>query len=506
MSLENKSSIDKKTIRRITCYAVVFLILIILSYHTQLSAWLVGILELFSPILLGLAFAYVINPVFRFFERKIFFRLRPSALRRALSLLCSYLFFLLVAVLLLLLILPQLIAGIATFVANYQSHVGAAVESINGLFDTINSFFSKLVGKDDFFKHIDSTHFFDWIYRLLDEFLNRLDMDTVTDTASSVVGVVTDVIFATFISIYLLASKEKRYAQIMKLRNAVFSENTNASITTVCTAVDRFFGKFIEGRLIDSCIILLILYVLFQIVGIPYAILVSAFMAIAALIPVIGFVIGAIPSGLIVLLTDADKILPFIIIVFVIAQIDSNIISPKILGNNTGISSLCVIIAICVTGTAFGPVGMLIAVPLFATMLELLETLIHRRLKKKRLPDDVENYYAPDPIIDPMQNVSTGNAKLARRLEKRILRIEKQIAGGTESDLKFEDRMVLKLYHVAKKFRLLLEIPPDLLTQFSAENAETAIRLRAEQDYGSRIVATSPNADNTTTESEDAIK
>ncbi len=505
MSPEKKNFLDKKTIRWITCYAVVFLILIILSYHAPLSAWLNGVLKLFSPILLGLAFAYAINPVFRFFERKLFFRLRPPALRRTLSLLCSYLFFLLLIILLLLLILPQLISGIATFVANYEFHMESAVNGINGVFDAINSFFAKLIGKDDFLKHIDITYFFDWIYRLLDEILNHLDMDTVTDTASSVVGAVTDIIFATFISIYLLASKEKRYAQIMKLRNALFSENTNTVITTVCSTVDRFFGKFIEGRLIDSCIVWLLLCVLFQIFRIPYAMLISAFTAIAALIPVIGFVIGAVPSGLIVLLTDADKILPFIIIVFIIAQIDSNIISPKILGNNTGISALCVIIAICVTGTALRPVGMLIAVPLFATMLELLETFIHRRLKKKRLPDDVENYYAPDPIIDPIHKNTTS----ARRLEKRFLRIEKQIANGLESDLTFHDRFSLAIYRFAQKTHLLSEISPDILTQFSAENAKQAIHLRAVREGVEPIVTASSQTDrnsdeNTnTTESEE---
>ena len=470
----------RKQITFLVGYCVIFFSLLIVAYHTELTQWLGGVYALFRPVLLGLAFAYFANPVFRFYERIAFSRLRPSALRRALSLLCTYLTFFLLFALLLLMILPQLIESITLFVTNYQSHVDSAVANINGIFDAFNTLLGSVTGKSDFFHHIDGSQFFDGLYRLAVEFLDGVDVDTVTGTASMLVSAFTDTIFALFISLYLLSTKEKRYAQIMKLRTALFSHSANITITRLCTTADNLFGKFFEGKFFDTLIVGAILYIFFTLFGIPYAIVLAAFIAIINIIPLIGFLIGSIPAALIVLLTDPEKIIPFLIIVFVMFQIDTNVIAPKILGNNTGISALCVIIAVCVTGRLLGLVGMLLGVPLFATILDFSDLLIHRRLQKKRLPDDVENYYAPDPIINPMKTSQTGTSRMIRRLEKCALHANKQIENGNESELTWLDRCSLFLHKIFSGMRLLPETPSDILTQFAAENASKNIRRSVE--------------------------
>ncbi|MBQ8310081.1 MAG: AI-2E family transporter [Clostridia bacterium] len=480
MPSELKKLHNRSRITFLICYCAIFLILLVISYHIELNRWLGYVFDLFRPVLLGLAVAYVANPVFRFYERILFAHLRPSALRRALSLLCTYLSFFLLFALLLWLILPQLIASITMFVSNYQSYVHSAVNNINGIYDAINSLLGSIVKKDNFFQHIDNSQFFDWLYRLAVEFLDGVGIDAVTTTASTLISAVTDTIFALFISLYLLASKEKRYAQIMKLRTALFSNSTNITITRLCTTADNLFGKFFEGKLVDTLIVGFILYVFFTLFGIPYAIVLAAFIAIINIIPLIGFVIGAIPAALIVLLTDPERMLPFLVIVFIMFQIDTNIITPKILGNNTGVSSLCVLIAICVTSRLFGLLGMLLGVPLFATILDFSDQLIHRRLQKKRMPDDVENYYAPDPIINPMKTLNTGMASMIKRLEKRVLHAKKQIDSGNEAELTSLDRFALLIHRTSRRMKLLPETPADILTQFAAENAEKQIRHDAE--------------------------
>ncbi len=475
---------NNQTQRLITAtvrYAIVFFVLIILAYHAELNAWSMAVLNLFSPVLLGLAFAYILNPAFRFFERRVFSRMYPHSLRRAFSLLCTYLAFLLVIALLLLLIVPQLISAITSFVSNYQAHVDVAVGSINGLLAALNGFFEQTVGKDDFFTPIQESQFFDKLYTILEGYLEMVDLEFVTATAGSFFSGVTDVIFALFISLYFLVSKEKRYAQVMKFRNAVFSDSTNKNITRLCSTIDNLFGKFFEGRVIDSLIVGALLYMFFLIFGVPYAIILATFIALTNIIPYIGFFIGAIPATLIVLFTDYEKLLPFLIISLIIFHFDNNIISPKILGNNTGISSLCVIIAICVMGAMFGFVGMLIGVPLFATVMDFGNSIIRIRLQKKRLPDDVENYYAPDPIINPME-MNGGHAKnLITRLEKRVLHANKLIEDGFESELTRIDRLCLRLHRIARRMHLFTEIPPETLAQFSTDEAKKNIKKNSER-------------------------
>lgn len=475
MSEEGKKIFTKKTVTGIIAYIAIFFTLIVISYYTELSAFFGSIIDLFRPVLIGLLIAYLLNPVFRLFERRIFSRLRPTALRRALSLLAAYLVLFGIVILIIALMLPQLFESIVAFVDNYETHVNDAVSKINGFFAFINDTSDAFFGSGDIFEPINGMQIFDVFYRILSEIVEQTDPELLTATISDAFSFITDIIFALFISLYLLASKEKRYAQVMKLRHAIFSDVTNKRITKLCTTADRSFGKFLEGKLLDSLIVLALTYIVTLIFDIPYAILIATITAIFNIIPIIGFLSSLIPTTILVALSTPEKILTFLLIMFVIYQIDANIISPKILGNNTGISALWVIISICTLGTLWGLVGMLLGVPLFATILELSDTFIHRRLQQKRLPDDVENYYAPDPIMDPVRTFASNNGKLIRQLEKRNLHVQALIEGGHEDQLTRVDRMAVRTYALFKKLRIVKATPPDILTQFAAEEAERQI-------------------------------
>jgi hypothetical protein len=249
----------------------------------------------------------------------------------------------------------------------------------------------------------------------------------------------------------------------------------NQRITKICTTVNNLFSRFVEGRLLDALFVGALTYAATMVFGIPYALLIATFIAVLNIIPIIGFLIGVIPSALIVVLTDSEKLLPFLLIVFIIYQIDVNIISPRILGYNTGVSALCVIISISTMGAIFGIAGMIIAVPLFATVLDLIDAFLHQRLQHKRLPDDVENYYAPDPILDPLHSMKSGTGRLIMLLEKRVLYINSQINRGHADELSKKDRFALSFYRFARRLRLLPDMPTDVLVQFSAEHAEKDI-------------------------------
>ena len=269
----------------------------------------------------------------------------------------------------------------------------------------------------------------------------------------------------------------------MKLRNALFSDKLNQRITKVCTKANNFFGEFVKGRLLDSLIIGLLTYIVASIFQIPYALLIAFSMAIWNIIPTVGFLIGFIPAFALLLLTNANLIIPFTFIMFVIYQIDNNVISPRILGYNTGVGPLCVIIAICTMGTLFGPVGLIIAVPLFATLLDIFDDYIRERLQHKRMPEDTENYFAPDLSMDYLHMSKSQLGRIIVRIEKRALRINNQIACGRESALSKKDRNFLATYQNARKMNLISEVPPEVLTQFSAESMEETVRADSNHQY-----------------------
>ena len=498
MSNEQKGTGNKKIVIGVTVYLILFLAIVLIANLKEINHWLGSVLALLRPVLVGLVIAYLCNPLFRLFERKVFNRLRPQGVRRAVSLTLTYVVALLVVVLIVLLIVPQLIESILSFVGNYNAHVSSAIAQVNKLFEQINSLFEHITGNAELLTYLNEAEIrnnaaelfsnLDKTSEMLMNYLSGMDIKPIQNILSGAISAVTDTIFGIFVSIYLLSTKEKRAAQIMKLRRALFSNAFNERLTKLIGIADRSFGGFLEGKILDSVIIGILIYIVFSIFHIPYALLIATFIAIANIIPMIGFWVGAVPSALILLLSAPAKVIPFLIIVFIVQQIDNNIISPRILGSNTGISPLCVMIAVTTMGTLWGLTGLLLGVPLFATVLELTDEYVTARLQRKGLPSGLANYYANDSIVDPTKNAHTTTDKSVQRFEKEALRLRKM--QENREPLNRKQRLILVIYRMAHKYRILSEMTDETHVRFSAEQAAKDAALEAEQMLTARRQAT----------------
>lgn len=491
---EKKSSLKRRFLFFIILYAVVFLAVLWISNLSQINGWMTGVIRILRPILVGLIVAYICNPFFRLFERRVFFRVQPAKLRRTLSLLFAFLSILLILGLLLLLILPQLIESIATFATHYDTYISSGIAQLNKIIDGINAWAHDYVGNEALLSHVSEeelrksvAEFFGQDGESLMEQLQSIDLTPVVDALGETASALADLIIGIFIAIYLLSTKEKRYAQIMKLRRALLNERINTSITRICTIANRSFGGFLQGKLLDSLIVGILVYIVIALCNVPYAILIASILAVTNLIPVIGPFIGAVPSVFIILLAHPEKAILFLIIVVIIQQIDSNIIAPKILGDNTGVSPLCVLIAITIMGSLWGFIGMLLGVPLFATVLELMEIYIVERLQKKGRPSGLSNYYAPDSVVDPEKDVQSGNAKILHRLEQNYLRTSKRLDADVTAPLTKKEKFNYRLYLAGRKLHLFPEISEEALIRYavtvSIKDADTA----SDISYESRI-------------------
>ena len=160
-----------------------------------------------------------------------------------------------------------------------------------------------------------------------------------------------------------------------------------------------------------------------------YNLLIAAICGVTNIIPVFGPFIGAIPSALIVLISNPSKLIVFILLILVIQQIDGNIIVPRIQGNNTGISSLAVLIAITVMGSLFGVMGMIIGVPIFAVIIELCKRALDERLKKRGRPTDTVAYYPSDAVGNAEEEVYYEHSHLRYLYDhsklKAIIKLQK---------------------------------------------------------------------------------
>ena len=146
--------------------------------------------------------------------------------------------------------------------------------------------------------------------------------------------------------------------------------------------VDRMFGGFIDGKIVDSAIIGVLCYIGCIIFRFPNALLISVFVGITNVIPFFGPFIGAIPSIFLILIVDPLKALWFALFILGLQQLDGNIIGPKILGDRTGLSSFWVLFSIILFGGVWGLPGMVICVPVCAVVYDTVKKLVYRGLTK----------------------------------------------------------------------------------------------------------------------------
>ena len=387
---------NRKQIKLWALYAIVAVIAVVLLIikRDSFSAFIAQISRILRPVIIGAVLAYLCNPIFRLFEGYVFPRIRSFSFRRALSLIGTYLVVALIFVILLLLIIPQLLTSVLDFFENYEALMATAMDNVNGLLEQINGQFGMEIPP---VKTETLQQGLDWVVQnvnvdeLMDRLLSGSTILIIFEYLEDTFFILTDIIFGLFISLYLLSGKERLYAKVMRTRKALFNDSINERITRVCTIADESFGGFLRGKMLDSSIVGVLVYIIISIMEVPYALLIAVVIGITDIVPVVGPFIGVIPSAIIILLTDPIKVIPFLLCILIVQQIDGNIIAPKILGENTGVSSLCVMIAITVMGAIWGLAGMVLGVPLFATIIELTNEFLNKRLQDKGLPTEVKD-------------------------------------------------------------------------------------------------------------------
>lgn len=303
----------------------------------------------------------------------------PAHPRRFPAMLLTYLLFFLVLTVFIWIVVPQCIASISDFIVlirYYAESLPARIQNIR-LPDTIN----------DLIKDIDleaklleiGTEAFNYLSGFLMGLLSKLPA-----LLSGAVSGITNLILGVFMSIYFLSSKEMLLSQLSRGSRALLGLKGHKIARHIVRQTDRTFGGFVQGKLIDSLIMTVICFTLFTIADIPYAALITLITVVTNLIPYFGPFIGAIPSGVIILISSPPKLIVFAILILIIQQIEGNILEPRILGHSMGLAPVWIMVAVLVMGEIFGLMGMVLGVPIFTVLYTLMGEFCEKRIAKRR--------------------------------------------------------------------------------------------------------------------------
>lgn len=210
---------------------------------------------------------------------------------------------------------------------------------------------------------------------------------TVSTVFSSIVSFVIGIVFA----IYLLLGKEKLSAQGTAIMARYLKPSIKEKIQRVLTMLNRNFHKYIVGQCTEALILGALCSLGMLILQFPYALMIGVLVGTLQLIPVVGGLIGGVIGALMMLTVSPETALLFLVFIVVLQQLESNLIYPRVVGNAIGLPALWVLTAVTLGGGVGGVIGMLIAVPLMATVYQLIRSDV----KKPRLSESQETKAVP---------------------------------------------------------------------------------------------------------------
>ncbi len=353
------------------------------------------IVNILMPFIYGAVIAYLLAPVCARVEAKLIEwaekykkieKLRRFA--KGLSILFGLLFFFLIIYTLLAMVIPQLIASVL-----------ALIDAMPGYIESTTEWLEHLVEDNPILlSYVDE--YSDTILESLQNFARTNVLPNINSIISGVytglwntVTVVKNLIIGVIVAVYLLNSRRNLVLQSKMLVHALFPPKKNLAegkeqpadwIIREAGILNDYLGGFVKAKLVDSLIIGLICMVFTAIVDMPYAPLISVVIGVTNIIPFFGPFIGAIPCSLLILIVSPIKFVYFVIFILVLQQFDGNILGPKLLGDNTHLSSFWVLFAILLFGGLFGVVGMVIGTPIFAFFYQLLSGWVRDRLDRQK--------------------------------------------------------------------------------------------------------------------------
>lgn len=369
----------------ILCAFVLFKMPVIISV-------LKGITEILKPFLYGVVFAYLLAPLCNKIEEKLF-QIFPKAKTKARRFICfiAIVISLCVAIaviwLIIMMIIPQVWDSVMKIIQMVPQKLIVVNNWIEHMLENqpeLQAYFEEFSSQAE--SNIDSLLNVDTIQKV-QSIINSLSVQLF-----GVLGVVKNIFLGLLISAYLLGSRKLFGAQAGLILHGVFSDKWAKIIEEEIRYTDKMFNGFLVGKIIDSAIIGLLCFAGTSIMGFEAPAFISVIIGITNIIPFFGPFIGAIPCGLLLLLENPMHCLYFIIFIFVLQQLDGNVIGPKILGNTTGVSSFWVLFAILLFGGMWGVVGMVIGVPLFAVIYDIIRKLVYRGLRKHKRESMITDY------------------------------------------------------------------------------------------------------------------
>ena len=408
-----------KAVTRKILLIITFTVLLIFGlFNTQtLLTVFFSLLNAATPFLFGIFVAYILNVIVKAFEEHVFFFLNRKnykwwlRIRRMFCIFLSILVLLGLLTLFLWFIVPELINSLRIL----ADHVPGYVASITKWVEETLAYYH-ITSDQIQFLQIDWSSLLTKATQITSDFLGN-----IYNVAMSAASVLFTLSMSMIFSFYMLGRKERLLRGTRSILYAFLPVQKARRIIEVAAVSNRIFSSFFSGQMTESLIIGLLFYLGTTILQLPYALLISCFVGLLSLIPMVGFYCGVILGCLILLMVDPIYVLYFLIFALIEQQIEGNLIYPRVVGTSIGLPGIWVLFSVLVFGSLFGIMGILLGIPSMSVLYTLFNQNVAYRLKLHHVTPEMID----EPVdVDQMLKKDTGSPlkKLSLHIRRKKLR------------------------------------------------------------------------------------
>ncbi len=426
-----------KVITRKILLIITFTILLIFGlFNTQtLLNVFFTILNAATPFLSGIFVAYILNVIVKAFEEHVFSFLNRKAykwwirIRRPFCIFLSILVLAGLFTMFLWFIVPELIHSLSTLADHVPGYVASITKWVNETLAYYN-----ITSEQINFLQIDWSSLITQATQITSDFLGNIYNMTV-----SVASVLFTFSMSMIFSFYMLGRKERLMRGMRSILYGFLPAHRARRIIELSAISNRIFSSFVAGQMTESLIIGFLFYIGTTALQLPYAMLISCFVGMLSLIPMVGFYVGVAIGCIILVMVNPIYVVYFIIFTLIEQQVEGNLIYPRVVGTSIGLPGIWVLFSVLVFGGLFGIMGILLGIPSMSVVYTLFNQNLTNRLKARHITDDVVN----EPVdVDSLLKKDTGSPlkKLSLHLRrKRLHRAKQQEARTREAEKQMEE-------------------------------------------------------------------
>lgn len=357
----------------------IFILFLCINYWGDIARFISVMFSALSPLIVGFVTAYLLNILMNFYESHYFNKYRDSVViiktKRPVCLILAIFTMGGVIACLIYMIIPELVSCFKIL-----------LEQIPGVITDLsqNDMLKKVIPKDmlEELNNLDWKSYGEKIIGFLTSGISGA-VNTVAEVAYSVFSVIITTVVGFIFSIYFLMGKETLNEQCKRLLKVYIKESWYDKLMHYVYILNECFRQYIVGKCIDAVILGVMCVAGMLIFRFPYAVMIGALVGFTALIPVAGAYIGAGVGAVMILTVSPIKALLFIVFIIVLQQLEGNLIYPKVMSSSIGLPGVWVLAAITVGGSLSGILGMLIGVPIAATIYQIIREDVVRREKRR---------------------------------------------------------------------------------------------------------------------------